>query len=205
MYIISGYHFNEFKVKGSLFKAYTYEANHITDIKEQISQLENKFSDASHICYAYRICNADNLDLFYNPEIIEFSTDAGEPSGTAGKPILNTLKKNKIINRVIFIVRYFGGTKLGIPGLIKSYKYASESVLENTEYKKWILLKNLNLKLNYKYHKMIDKIIYDYDGKVLESDFSDIISLDIEIPCKKFIDFKKEIIEKSNGTIQLIE
>ncbi len=205
MYIISGYHFNEFKVKGSLFKAYTYEANHITDIKEKISQLENRFSDASHICYAYRICNADNLDLFYNPEIIEFSTDAGEPSGTAGKPILNTLKKNKIINRVIFIVRYFGGTKLGIPGLIKSYKYASESVLENTEYKKWILLKNLNLKLNYKYHKMIDKIIYDYDGKVLESDFSDIISLDIEIPCKKFIDFKKEIIEKSNGTIQLIE
>ena len=94
MYAISGYYFNEFKVKGSLFKAYTFEVNHIIDIKERISQLENKFSDASHICYAYRICNTDNLDLFYNPEIIEFSTDAGEPSGTAGKAILNTLKKN---------------------------------------------------------------------------------------------------------------
>ena len=205
MYIISGYNINEFKVKGSLFKSYTYEANNINDIKERISQLENKFSDASHICYAYRICNIDNLDLFYNPEIIEFSTDAGEPSGTAGKPILNTLKKNKIINRVIFVVRYFGGTKLGIPGLIKSYKYASESVLENVEYKKWVLLKKLSLKLNYKYHKMIDKIIYDYDGKILKSDFSDTISLNIEIPCKKIIDFKKEINEKSNGTIQLIE
>ena len=95
MYIISGYYINEFKVKGSLFKAYTYEANNITDIKEKIGQLDNKFSDASHICYAYRICNVDNLALFYNPEIIEFSTDAGEPSGTAGKPILNTLKKNQ--------------------------------------------------------------------------------------------------------------
>ena len=159
---------NEFKVKGSLFKAYTYEANHITDIKEKISQLENRFSDASHICYAYRICNADNLDLFYNPEIIEFSTDAGEPSGTAGKPILNTLKKNKIINRVIFVVRYFGGTKLGIPGLIKSYKHASESVLKNVEYKKWVLLKELSLKLNYEYHKMIDKISTTLDYSVSE-------------------------------------
>ena len=205
MYIISGHHFNEFKVKGSLFKSYTYEVNHIIDIKERISQLENRFSDASHICYAYRICNANNLDLFYNPEIIEFSTDAGEPSGTAGKPILNTLKKTKIINRAIFVIRYFGGTKLGIPGLIKSYKYASESVLKNAEYKKWILLKELTLKLNYRFHKMIDKTIYDYDGKVLKSNFSDIVSLNIEIPCKKIIDFKKEIIEKSNGTIQLIE
>ena len=205
MYVISGYHSNEFKIKGSLFKAYTFDINNIGNIKKRITQLENKFPDASHICYAYRICNIDNLDLFYNPEIIEFSTDAGEPSGTAGKPILNILKKNKIVNRIIFVVRYFGGTKLGIPGLIKSYKYASESVLKNAEYKKWILLKELSLELNYKYHKMIDKIIYDYDGKVLKSDFSDTVSLNIEIPCKKFIDFKKEIIEKSNGTIQLIE
>ena len=52
---------------------------------------------------------------------------------------------------------------------------------------------------------MIDKIIYDYDGKILKSDFSDTISLNIEIPCKNFIDFKKDIIEKSNGTIKLIE
>jgi len=205
MYTILGYHFNEFKVKGSLFKIYTFETNYVIDIKKKISQLENKFPDASHICYAYRICNADNLDLFYNPEIIEFSTDAGEPSGTAGKPILNTLKKNKIINRVIFVVRYFGGTKLGIPGLIKSYKYASELVLENVEYKKWVLQKELSLKVNYKYHKMIDKIIYDYGGKIIKSDFSDTISLNIEIPCKNFIDFKKDIIEKSNGTIKLIE
>ena len=94
---------------------------------------------------------------------------------------------------------------MGVPGLIKSYKYASESLLENVEYKKWVLLKKLSLKLNYKYHKMIDRIIYDYDGKILKSDFSDTISLYIEIPCKQFIDFKKEIIEKSNGTIQLIE
>ena len=93
MYVISGYYFNEFTIKGSLFKVYTFEVNNIIDVKEKKSQLENKFPDASHICYAYRICNANNLDLFYNPEIIEFSTDAGEPSGTAGKPILNTLKK----------------------------------------------------------------------------------------------------------------
>ena len=205
MYVISGYHFNEFKIKGSLFKAYTFDINNIGNIKKRITQLENKFPDASHICYAYRICNIDNLDLFYNPEIIEFSTDAGEPSGTAGKPILNILKKNKIVNRIIFVVRYFGGTKLGIPGLIKSYKYASELVIKNIECKEWILLKSLILKLSYEYHKIVNKVISDYNGKVIKSNFSDMISLNIEIPYKNLIEFKKIIIEKSNGTIALIE
>ena len=74
MYIILGHHFNEFKVKGSLFKSYTFKVNNIIDIKEKIFQLENKFPDASHICYGYRICNVNNLDLFYNPEILEFSS-----------------------------------------------------------------------------------------------------------------------------------
>ena len=138
MYVVFGDHFNEFKIKGSLFKACTFSVDNIDSIKSRVSELENKFSNASHICYAYRICNINNLDLFYNPEIVEFCNDDGEPSGTAGKPILNILKKNEIINRVIFVIRYFGGTKLGIPGLIESYKHAAELVIKDTTPKKWV-------------------------------------------------------------------
>ena len=205
MYVIEGSYFNEIKIKGSLFKTSTFEANNLIEIKKILSLLENKFSDASHICYGYRICDYTQLDLFYNPTIIEFSTDDGEPSGTAGKSILNILKQKNIINRIIFVVRYFGGTKLGIPGLIEAYKSSSELVLENVQYKKWLLLKKINLELDYSYHKIIKNIIHKHEGRVLDSIFSGNISLKITIPYKNFDKFKENIIEKSKGTIKVIE
>ena len=206
MYVISGTYSNEFKIKGSLFKVFTFEANSVLEVKKIISELDDKFKDASHICYGYRLCNIDNLDLFYNPEIIEFSNDDGEPSGTAGKPILNILKKNKIINRIIVVVRYFGGTKLGIVGLIDAYKYAADLVLkDNIDYKKWVLFKKMSIKLDYKYHKIINNLISDYNINILNSDFSDMILLNLEVPYKIINLFKKKIIEKSNGTIEVIE
>tara|TARA_Y100000996_G_scaffold414631_1_gene406092 strand:+ start:3546 stop:4163 length:618 start_codon:yes stop_codon:yes gene_type:complete len=205
MYVLSRDKNDEFKIKGSLFKAYSFKVNDIISIKDKLSILNDNFLNASHICYAYRICNINNLDLFNNPEIIEFYTDDGEPSGTAGKPILNVLKKNKIINNVIFVIRYFGGTKLGINGLIDSYRYAAELVIKNVTYQDWILFKPIKLKLDYNQYKLVNSIIDQYNGIILKDDFSESILLDIEIPIKEIIQFKKKIIEKSSGTILFIE
>ena len=205
MYVLSGDKNDEFKIKGSLFKAYSFKVNDIISIKDKLSILNDNFLNASHICYAYRICNINNLDLFNNPEIIEFYADDGEPSGTAGKPILNVLKKNKIINNVIFVIRYFGGTKLGINGLIDSYRYAAELVIKNVTYQDWILFKPIKLKLDYNQYKLVNSIIDQYNGIILKNDFSESILLDIEIPIKEIIQFKKKIIEKSRGTILFIE
>ncbi len=205
MYVLSRDKNDEFKIKGSLFKAYSFKVNDIISIKDKLSILNDNFLNASHICYAYRICNINNLDLFNNPEIIEFYTDDGEPSGTAGKPILNVLKKNKIINNVIFVIRYFGGTKLGINGLIDSYRYAAELVIKNVTYQDWVLFKPIKLKLDYNQYKLVNSIIDQYNGIILKNDFSESILLDIEIPIKKIIQFKKKIIEKSRGTILFIE
>tara|TARA_Y100000994_G_scaffold68302_1_gene55887 strand:- start:26 stop:643 length:618 start_codon:yes stop_codon:yes gene_type:complete len=205
MYVLSRDKNDEFKIKGSLFKAYSFKVNDIISIKDKLSILNDNFLNASHICYAYRICNINNLDLFNNPEIIEFYADDGEPSGTAGKPILNVLKKNKIINNVIFVIRYFGGTKLGINGLIDSYRYAAELVIKNVTYQDWILFKPIKLKLDYNQYKLVNSIIDQYNGIILKNDFSESILLDIEIPIKEIIQFKKKIIEKSSGTILFIE
>ena len=205
MYVLSRDKNDEFKIKGSLFKAYSFKVNDIISIKDKLSILNDNFLNASHICYAYRICNINNLDLFNNPEIIEFYADDGEPSGTAGKPILNVLKKNKIINNVIFVIRYFGGTKLGINGLIDSYRYAAELVIKNVTYQDWILFKPIKLKLDYNQYKLVNSIIDQYNGIILKNDFSESILLDIEIPIKEIIQFKKKIIEKSRGTILFIE
>tara|TARA_B100001540_G_C15579037_1_gene538659 strand:- start:122 stop:739 length:618 start_codon:yes stop_codon:yes gene_type:complete len=205
MYTISGKSSDEFKIKGSLFKSYTFEVNNTLDVKKYISQLEKKFPDASHICYAYRICNIDNLDMFYNPEIIESFNDDGEPSSTAGKPILNVLKKSKVVNRIVFVIRYFGGTKLGINGLIESYKYAAELVILNTNYQKWILYKNIDLNFEYKFNKSIKSLISDYEGKIIKSNFTESIFLRVKIPNKNLNHFKNKIIEKTSGTISILK
>ena len=100
----------EYKEKGSSFHAVSERVSSVKHIKSILLTLKEQFSDASHICYAYRIKQGKSLD--------EFASDAGEPNGSAGIPILNVLKRNQIVNTVIFFIRYFGGTKLGVPGLI---------------------------------------------------------------------------------------
>ncbi len=100
---------HEIKIRNSIFKAYIHKINNLDDQKIILSGYKTKFSNATHICYGYRFCNTNQLDLFGNPEIIEYCVDDGEPSGTAGKPILNTLRKYSLINTSIFIIRYFGG------------------------------------------------------------------------------------------------
>ena len=113
----------EFKEKSSSFYSVAQPVASINDFKSKLSNVKGEYPDASHVCYAYRIKMGDRLDEYYS--------DAGEPKGSAGKPILNTLKRNKLINSVIFVIRYFGGTKLGIPGLIHAYGTAAQEVIGN--------------------------------------------------------------------------
>ena len=91
--------------------------------------------DASHICYAYRIKLGHRLD--------EFASDSGEPKGSAGQPILNALKRQNLINTGIFVIRYSGGTKLGIIGFIHAYGVAAVNAIKNARMKPWIEKKTI--------------------------------------------------------------
>ena len=102
-------------------------------------------------------------------------------------------------------MRYFGGNKLGIPGLIEAYKNSAKLVLKSLEYKKWIMLKTLTLTLSYNYHEIIKNIIYKYDGNIINSDFSDDVLLKIEFPYKDILELKKILIEKTHGKIKIDE
>ena len=115
----------EYKEKGSSFHAVSEPASSADHVKSILLTLKEQFPDASHICYAYRIKKDKSLD--------EFSSDAGEPKGSAGISILNVLKRNHIVNGVIFVIRYFGGTKLGVPGLLHAYGTAAEDAIKDTK------------------------------------------------------------------------
>ncbi|MBD3749475.1 MAG: YigZ family protein [Sphingobacteriales bacterium] len=113
-----------FRDKGSKFIAYAYPFHQEEKLKEIIADLKNQHPKARHWCYAYRL--TPNRSVFR-------VNDDGEPSGTAGRPILNVLLSQDLTNILVVVVRYFGGTLLGVPGLIHAYKSATEEALTQAE------------------------------------------------------------------------
>ena len=152
-----------YKEKGSKFIAYAYPVTNEEEIKEYIAHLKKEYYDARHHCYAYML-GADKSEYRAN--------DDGEPSSTAGKPILGQILSNDITNILIVVIRYFGGTKLGVSGLIHAYKTAAADAIANTE----IIEKTVNdiYDVNFDYLVMNDvmKIIKDDQPEQLGQDFN---------------------------------
>ena len=111
--------------KRSKFIADIFYVETAKQVEEILKATKKKYFDAKHHCYAYR--------LIENTAIKEKSSDDGEPSGTAGAPILNILKKNELVNILVIVTRYFGGILLGTGGLVRSYSDATLQALENTK------------------------------------------------------------------------
>lgn len=110
-----------YKDKGSKFLSYAYPVRSEAEIKEHLDALHKRYYDATHHCYAWRL----------GPKGESFrANDDGEPSSTAGRPILGQLLSKEVTYALIVVVRYFGGTKLGVPGLIEAYKTSAALVLE---------------------------------------------------------------------------
>ena len=183
--------------KGSIFSALAIPVSAIAEVKANLQQLKEQFPDASHICYGYRIKERGRLD--------EFATDAGEPKGSSGLPILNVLKRNQIVDAVIFVVRYFGGSKLGIPGLINAYGMAAEGTIENAKVKKWVQLERLSFIYNYDLQNKVDSILQKFKVNIIKSDFGESIQVELEIEVEKNEELSKELKEVSNGTIRVIK
>ena len=113
-----------YKEKGSKFLAFALPAHTASEVKELVTQYRKEFHDARHVCYAYRL-GADKTDFRSN--------DGGEPSGTAGKPILGQILSHDVTDILIIVVRYFGGVLLGTGGLASAYKNAAADALANAE------------------------------------------------------------------------
>ena len=115
----------EITEKKSKFIANLYYVNSLVEIEEKLKNIKKKYYDARHNCYAYRIIEDES--------IIERSSDDGEPSGTAGAPMLNILKKMELVNVLVVVTRYFGGILLGTGGLVKAYSEATKKAIENSK------------------------------------------------------------------------
>ena len=193
----------EHKIKGSIFKSYIYSIQSIDDIKKKLKDLKLEHLSSTHICYAYRYFPVNNIDLFSNPIFNEFYNDDGEPSGTAGKPILNMIKKYDLVNVVVIVVRYYGGTKLGIRGLIDAYSDSSELVISDIVLNNWYPKRNIEITFDYKYEIPINNIINCKSIKIINANYTHLIKISLLVNAKQYNRVKNDLNEKSNGTIYI--
>jgi uncharacterized YigZ family protein len=129
-----------YKEKGSKFLSFVVPCANETEAKQILEHYRSQYHDARHHCYAYRLGITD---------ILERSNDDGEPSGTAGKPILGQLHSFEVTNIIAIVIRYFGGTKLGVGGLITAYKTATQDALSKAVIKQKELKRHYLIHFNY--------------------------------------------------------
>lgn len=166
---------NEIVIKKSKFISKIYYVEDINNINEILNRLKTEYKDSSHICYAYILQNAEK------------AYDDGEPSGTAGLPILEILKKNELINVLAIVIRYYGGIKLGTGGLLRAYSKAVRNCLINNviPYQKMI---TITIKALYSQQKIIDKITNKY--QIINKNFDEDIIYTLKIPEEDYYYFK---------------
>jgi uncharacterized YigZ family protein len=173
----------EFKDRGSKFLAFAYPAKDIDTCKKLLAQLKKEHGKAVHHCLAYRL-GVDGSTFRVS--------DDGEPAGSAGRPILGQIDSKGLTNVFVVVVRYFGGTLLGIPGLINAYKTATALALQLSP----IIKKPIEIpyELNFDYHQMneVMLLVKHYNCSVVEQTAQLFIQLHIGIP-KNRLD---EVLEK---------
>ena len=151
-----------YKEKGSKFLAFAYPVSHEASIKEHLAILQKQFHDARHYCYAWRL----------EPEKTHYRVnDDGEPSGTAGKPIYGQIVSRDLTDILVVVVRYFGGTKLGVGGLINAYRAAASDALDHAKIIECRVYDSLKLEFEYKQMNAVMKIIKDLQLEFSEHKF----------------------------------
>ncbi len=176
--------------KSSRFVSYAFKVNNVSDVKLRLQNIRKLEKNANHYCYAY-VLKHDQSDFRMN--------DDGEPSSTAGKQIYNVIKKFNLTNIIVIVVRYFGGTKLGISGLIRCYRSCAKLAINNSKIinKKIIDLIEINFKIEH--INSVMKIIKNENLKIKEQKISTTSKIILETPRKKV----DEILEKLNSNHKL--
>ena len=174
--------FAEYKEKGSRFLAYSLPFDDAKKLKGIIQNFKKEHPKAVHFCFAYKIGIDGNKFR---------STDDGEPSGSAGKPILGQIESKGLTDVLIVVVRYFGGTLLGVPGLINAYKSAASMSLQVIPVVRKVIMVTINIEFNYTQQNDISAIIKKHGCKIISKENYLFSILKLEVPKNK----KEEVLQ----------
>jgi uncharacterized YigZ family protein len=165
-----------FKVKGSKHFGYAFHVKTEKDIESALEEVAKEHHSARHVAYAWRL--GAEMDRYR-------ANDDGEPSNSAGKPILGQIEKYELTNTLIAVVRYFGGTKLGVGGLIDAYRTAAELAIEDSVIKDRQLMANYRLHFGYERMSEVMLALRTHDWEESNQDFTTTCTVDIAVVPEK--------------------
>ena len=166
--------FAEQTIQKSRFIACAAYADNEQSVAAMLRQLATDYPNASHLAYAYRIQTPDGI-------LLRFSDD-GEPSGTAGKPIIPHLEGRTLINVCVGVIRYYGGINLGTGGLVRAYAGTAKMALDNATFGEFIEQAEFELTLNYKQIDGFKRDLAQLGGELLHAEFADVIHARVRVP-----------------------
>ena len=176
-YTLSGEAEALYKDKGSKFLAYAYPVNDEEQIRERLEALRKRYYDATHHCYAWRL----------GPRGETFrANDDGEPSSTAGKPILGQLLSREVTDTLVVVVRYFGGTKLGVSGLITAYKQSAALVLDAAQIVQRTVDRTVEIRFGYLVMNDVMRIVKEIQPRILEQQFDNLCRMRLSIRSSQY-------------------
>ena len=173
---------SEIIINKSRFITILTNINDIDKVKEKLEEIKKQYKDATHYCYAYIINNHEKC------------SDNGEPSGTAGMPILNVLKQNDLTNILCIVIRYFGGIKLGAGGLIRAYSTSASVALNKAIITNLVNGYNITIEFSYNNLKQIDYLLKNID---IKKDYQTNITYNFNITETKFNQIENELTKLS--------
>lgn len=177
-----------FTEKKSKFISYIVPIESVDDVKPKLDAYKKEYYDARHICWAYML-GADRLEFRAN--------DDGEPSGTAGKPILGQINSNELTNVLLLVVRYFGGIKLGTSGLITAYKEAATESIRNALVVEKTVDIIVDFKFEYPFMNDVMKIVKDLEPTILTQEY--------DMDCKMSLKIRKSLHNQLTTRLEKVE
>ena len=174
--------------KRSKFLAFAIPVRTLDEVKELVKEYQKKYYDARHACYAYMLGH-ERKDFRAN--------DNGEPSGTAGKPILGQINSNELTDILIIVVRYFGGIKLGTSGLIGAYKTAAADAIANATIIEKTVDDDVTVFFEYPFLNDVMRIVKEEDPQVVEQVF--------EMDCKMTLRIRRSKMERLRSRLEKVE
>lgn len=185
--------FDEFVEKKSKFIGYAFKVESEEEALEKLDFIKNKHKDATHNCSAY---------IIGEEKLIQRYSDDGEPSGTAGVPILEVIKKEDITNILVVVTRYFGGTLLGAGGLVRSYTKGAKIAIDSSVKVEMFEYNKISIKYDYTYHGSIENYLIKNGYIILKENYTDVVEIILHA-----LDSDKTLINDLNnetsGTIKI--
>lgn len=185
---------DKIKVESSIFIATAVPVGSEDTAKDRILSISREFHDATHNCFAWRIKDPQ-------PERFKFS-DAGEPRGTAGKPIFSAIESEQLFNVLVVVTRYFGGIKLGTGGLSRAYRLSAQNALQKAEKATRWITSEIAIGYPLNLTGKVNQILGKYEVRVLESNFENYARVRIQVRNGWLANIKKALVDVTNGQVK---